>query len=1161
MRTPDDEDPDGAPDDEDPNAPDEEDPEGDPDEEEEDDYIPDDDPDDGLDDENGEMTTLGELVNGIAFEFSDLEGEQTAMFVPQETAKYTFLATNAYQPSVTVTDENGTEILPLHSEETERAVCLDLQLQAGKTYIFVINATAYDYEYNYDSKFTLFIFKSMEQPEVGNNFFLQRNDSGERHLSFTVEESKVYFFSVMTASLAYYTPYVYFSVYEGERSVNTWFISSTGANQQVAAYLTEGVTYDLRLSLTNGYSYFFDAVYLNISTKVTEIDYGRNNVRAGNDRNQTWYSFTPSENGVYAIYSEGDYNTEITIYTEDGVNESAIAGASGENFLMRAVLRAGQTYYMKLRVYTDETWTKSFPVVIEKMSDYEAGENVVPVGEYETVYYPFTADQEGYYFFYADVVNSFLNTRTYLDSYVSQYAHALYLEKNQPVMLAPYNDTGTDHITFFVAPIDQKLDLGENTLTKMRDNHAYATFTPEVSGLYDFSVTCGSGYENTIIYRTNGDSLDKKKSSSDYKEFTYYLTAGEPYVLDMTLYSHAPEQVKVDLSLEDLPVLLEGKNTLSKDSPDRIFVFTPEKDGLYQIYNFQSSILSMSSDDYSYTRMYSADDYSYGFRSIAYEMKAGQQYTILVDYINDATLDLYVAKAPDLSEGTNQFTNAGLYTFVKYIPTETRIYGIGREGGGVNEIIVPPTTPTASYSTLYPTFFSNGKIFAILEKDATYIIPVRTGCTSYTTDQVEVTVTPDRTFEMGRNEHVLVENLQGYGSHYTYYSFVPEKSGTYIFRSEKNDGLFVDAILYKGLSGYQEFVHGQTSTEDGNMNLIATLEAGVIYRLAMFTDQSDQDLDIDLIVENAPAGNLSGYSLSLDGTIAVNLYMMLADYVVSSNTAVLKYTRANGTVVEYGIGQADVATVNNIEYYVFHLPIAAKEMTAELCAQIVDAENGIESEAFTFTAVGYARAILENAYDNSGHVKNQEYADAVPLVKALLNYASCAQVYFRFQESDLANDGKWMTDRDRTLGSVGADSVPGFVSSSETEQLPDGVGFYGASLTIESETALTFYFTNETGEELTFTSEKGVSIASRKSGGYTIVKVTGIPAHRLDENVRLNIRIGSDAGAYFVSYSPLNYCHNVLKRDETETRTVALKNLMKAFYFYNQAANNYIGED
>lgn len=240
MRTPDDEDPDGAPDDEDPNAPDEEDPEGDPDEEEEDDYIPDDDPDDGLDDENGEMTTLGELVNGIAFEFSDLEGEQTAMFVPQETAKYTFLATNAYQPSVTVTDENGTEILPLHSEETERAVCLDLQLQAGKTYIFVINATAYDYEYNYDSKFTLFIFKSMEQPEVGNNFFLQRNDSGERHLSFTVEESKVYFFSVMTASLAYYTPYVYFSVYEGERSVNTWFISSTGANQQVAAYLTEG---------------------------------------------------------------------------------------------------------------------------------------------------------------------------------------------------------------------------------------------------------------------------------------------------------------------------------------------------------------------------------------------------------------------------------------------------------------------------------------------------------------------------------------------------------------------------------------------------------------------------------------------------------------------------------------------------------------------------------------------------------------------------------------------------------------------------------------------------------------------------------------------------------------------------------------------------------
>jgi len=75
------------------------------------------------------------------------------------------------------------------------------------------------------------------------------------------------------------------------------------------------------------------------------------------------------------------------------------------------------------------------------------------------------------------------------------------------------------------------------------------------------------------------------------------------------------------------------------------------------------------------------------------------------------------------------------------------------------------------------------------------------------------------------------------------------------------------------------------------------------------------------------------------------------------------------------------------------------------------------------------------------------------------------------------------------------------------------------------------------------------------------VKVTGVPAHKLDQNVRLNIRVSGDDGTYFAVYGPLNYCYNVLSREITATRTEELKDLIKALYFYHQAAKNYIDDN
>ena len=78
------------------------------------------------------------------------------------------------------------------------------------------------------------------------------------------------------------------------------------------------------------------------------------------------------------------------------------------------------------------------------------------------------------------------------------------------------------------------------------------------------------------------------------------------------------------------------------------------------------------------------------------------------------------------------------------------------------------------------------------------------------------------------------------------------------------------------------------------------------------------------------------------------------------------------------------------------------------------------------------------------------------------------------------------------------------------------------------------------------------------SDGQTKVKITGIPAHKVNEVINLKVFLEGDPNTYYVSYSPIYYCRNQIERPLTETRPQSLKDLMAAFYLYNQAARDYI---
>ena len=1111
----------------------------------------------GLNESDPVNTTLGELQEGVLFSQDGLEGKQTIAFTAEKTAKYSLLVSNAQEYTVSMTDIYGTQVTPVKTQKTDVGSVFDLKLQAGKTYIFTLDALHYTYA---GQSFSLYICKTIEQFQLGNfDVILKRYE--DKRIPFTPKESGIYMISLKVDQLVDGTIYPSLSIEEDKLSID-YARSSDGGSQTAVAFLTAGVSYDVVVQCGGGYYDSFFPAHLNISKDLSSLNENQNQVSIESGATTKWYSFTPSKSGAYLFSSQGEYSPQMDIYTTSGTYSSSEPKGESNNFVHRELLRGGEKYFIRLTIPETYSEEVTFPVRIEELSAYGTGDHTIPAGLYEIVYCPFAAEKDGYYIISSGTdqvrLSSFLD-----NGYVPDYSNAHYISAGQILLLTYANDDeNSDRVTISIQPVTVELDTAEDTtLTKHTDGNAYATFTPDKNGMYRFSVSCESGFDRVCLFDKSkrGEPMAKKNESDDHKSFSCYLTAGETYVLDVRLYSSSSEQVKVSVKSESIPTVHEGENKIAKDAPDRIFTFVPQESGFYEFYNYSCMSIDVREGGNQLYCGFSESAYN-TYQIQAFEMTAGREYTVemYLDWFSGDTFYLYISKVPELTETDTSISKLCEKEFALFTPSESKIYGFRCANGYVNSLRYLPTPDSIYYSSA-ESYYSNSTLWCSLEKDVTYVVSIEANF-GHTSETYDLSIVTERELVTGKNENVLIENLHGYGAHYTYYSFTPEKSGVYSFRSENNGGLCASACLYEGVSGGALLGEGNGSYLDGNMTMTATLEAGVTYRLWMYTDQSEQDVTIDLIIEQLPAGKLEGYSLSLDGSIAVNLYLSLADYVVKSDTAVLKYTRPDGTVVDYKMVEASVKTVNNIDYYVFHLPIAAKEMTAALSARIVDEENGIESEQFVFTVLDYAETILREAYDSYGDVANQAYADAVPLVKALLNYGARAQTYFQYRIRHLANDNLYMSKEDRKLGSLSADSLPKYVESAATEQMPDGLTFEGSSLSLESENALTFYFKDATGKQLTFTTESGVEIESRISSGYTLVKVTGIPAHKLDKNVRLNVRVSGDDRTYFAVYSPFNYCYNVLSRDTTATRTEELKDLIKALYFYHQAAKDYIGE-
>ena len=159
----------------------------------------------------------------------------------------------------------------------------------------------------------------------------------------------------------------------------------------------------------------------------------------------------------------------------------------------------------------------------------------------------------------------------------------------------------------------------------------------------------------------------------------------------------------------------------------------------------------------------------------------------------------------------------------------------------------------------------------------------------------------------------------------------------------------------------------------------------------------------------------------------------------------------------------------------------------------------------------------------------------------MLNYGAYAQLYFDKDPESLANAE--LDDTEKLLGDV-------TITAPDTEfDLPDGVIYEGATLSLKSETTLSLYF--KSSKTLTF-SVDGKTVETANSSGYQVARIRGIPAKELKDSFTLSVTVGESGGS--VTYSPMNYCYNTLNGDTEDENLI---NVIKALCLYSQAADSY----
>ena len=301
----------------------------------------------------------------------------------------------------------------------------------------------------------------------------------------------------------------------------------------------------------------------------------------------------------------------------------------------------------------------------------------------------------------------------------------------------------------------------------------------------------------------------------------------------------------------------------------------------------------------------------------------------------------------------------------------------------------------------------------------------------------------------------------------------------------------------------------------------------------------------------SPAVSLYGRSITLKDNIDVNYYMEMSDSVFEHD-AYLEFKIGGQT---YKINAYDAAEVNENGkiLYKFSCPVNAAQMSDTIETRIVIDNN--TKEEYSYSVKEYASELLS---------KSNEYpAETVKLVKALLNYGTAAQTFFKYNTDKPANG--ILSDADKAVDAADFDAYKAVIKAGSANGQNNGLSYYGSSLICKSEMTVRHYFILDNGSDInnykfSYIDADGyeVSLTPKKAsdGGVYCVDISGIMACSLNKNYVCRVTGMDSSQIIELDYGPLSYAYSVANSKDSSKE---LKNLMNALYMYSEMASKVNG--
>ena len=254
---------------------------------------------------------------------------------------------------------------------------------------------------------------------------------------------------------------------------------------------------------------------------------------------------------------------------------------------------------------------------------------------------------------------------------------------------------------------------------------------------------------------------------------------------------------------------------------------------------------------------------------------------------------------------------------------------------------------------------------------------------------------------------------------------------------------------------------------------------------------------------------VSQWNVTLVDDLQVNFHMQYDE--MTSENAQIQITLGDQIQM---LPKSEVASIH----------IAAAQMNDTISVQVVDGEA--IGQLWTGSVAQYAREILQD----------EEQSDYHLLVKQMLSYGAAAQIYFAYNQENLA---------DGDLEPAAQEEIPAQAESDMiVEDDLSGIAFAGATLVFRNRIAQRFYFlVNDDIADYTFTVDGQACEPVEKDGMYYI-EIGDILPQNLHQSITVTVNEGLS-----VTYSPMNYMVNMSHKGSENMKT-----LVKALYNYHLAA-------